>query len=226
MVETTWGRNLKALREDRGLLQDDLAEQLGVTQTTVSGWESRGTTIRKGNLQKLMNFFGVSADAILSNAGGYFAETRGISAPDVLKPIKLVSSSPAVLPLCGRVHAGDAQDPDLLDELIPVPAEIAERHPNAYLLLVEGDCMSRVYPEGSLIAIDPDLTPQNGSIAVVSIDGADYIMRRLYKGASTLVLSPDSYNDEWEDIIIGADDERTVEYHGVVVWYQAPREMW
>lgn len=85
--------------------------------------------------------------------------------------------------------------------------------------------MSKVYPEGCYILIDPDREPQNGSIAVVSIDGEDYVMRRLYRGATTLVLSPESWDDGYEDIVITQDDERTVEFHGTVVWFQSAEEM-
>lgn len=85
--------------------------------------------------------------------------------------------------------------------------------------------MSRVYPEGCLILIDPDRRPQTGSVAVVSIDGADFVMRRLYKGATTLVLSPDSYCDDYEDIVIRADGGHVVEFVGTVVWFQPSEEL-
>ena len=94
-----------------------------------------------------------------------------------------------------------------------------------YFLQVEGDCMDNVYPEGCYILIDPEQRPSNGSIAVVSIDGADYVMRRLYRGANTLILSPDSHNAEYEDMVFAATTEHTVEFHGTVVWFQASKEM-
>lgn len=59
----------------------------------------------------------------------------------------------------------------------------------------------------------------------MSIDGADYVMRRMYRGATTLVLSPESWDEGFEDIVISQSDERTVEFHGVVVWFQAEKEM-
>ena len=59
----------------------------------------------------------------------------------------------------------------------------------------------------------------------MSIDGADYVMRRMFRGASTLVLSPESWNDGYEDIVISDSDERTVEFHGAVVWFQPSTEL-
>ena len=85
--------------------------------------------------------------------------------------------------------------------------------------------MDNVYPEGCYILIDPEQRPSNGSIAVVSIDGADYVMRRLYRGANTLILSPDSHNDEYVDMVFTTTTEHTVEFHGTVVWFQSSKEM-
>ena len=85
--------------------------------------------------------------------------------------------------------------------------------------------MNRVYPEGCLIAVSPNRRPQNGSVAVVTIDGGKTVMRRMYKTQNTLVLSPDSYNPENVDIVITREDEHTVEFRGKVVWFQAREEL-
>ena len=119
-------------------------------------------------------------------------------------------------------HAAELQ---VLDERISLPYEVWERHRDGYFLQVEGQCMSRVYPEGSYILIDPARRPANGSIAVVSIDGADYVMRRLYRGANVLVLSPDSFDDCYTDIVVDDPAAHTVEFVGTVVWFQPSAEL-
>lgn len=136
------------------------------------------------------------------------------------------ASKAAYAPLLGRVHAGDAQDPEVLDgPMVELPESVAESHPRAYFLEVEGNCMDRVYPEGCLILVDPDMEPRNGSIAAVSIDGADYVMRRLLRTPNTMVLSPESFDPGYEDIVITAASGKTVELAGTVVWFQPAREM-
>ncbi|WP_455136384.1 LexA family protein [Thermophilibacter sp.] len=208
--------NIKRLREAANLTQSELASKLDVARSTVTQWENGWSSPRMGMVQKLAGVFGVSTADIVSDD----AERQRIPANAILP-----RPSTAYAPLLGRVHAGDAQEPDVLDERVPVPEDVISRHPRAYFLQVEGQCMSKVYPEGCYILIDPDRDPQNGSIAVVSIDGADYVMRRLYRGATTLVLSPESWEDGFEDIVITQDDERTVEFHGTVVWFQSAEEM-
>ncbi len=207
------GANIRRLREQRGLTQEQLGKMVDVSRSTITQWERGWTTPRMGNVQLLAGALGVSTADIIA---------------DELPPsnaIKPATPKPAYAPLLGRVHAGKAQEPDVLQDAIPVPYEIIHRHPQGYFLQVEGDCMDNVYPEGCYILIDPEQRPSNGSIAVVSIDGADYVMRRLYRGANTLILSPDSHNAEYEDMVFAATTEHTVEFHGTVVWFQASKEM-
>lgn len=207
------GANIRRLREQRGLTQEQLGKMVDVSRSTITQWERGWTTPRMGNVQLLAGALGVSTVDIIA---------------DELPPsnaIKPTTAKPAYAPLLGRVHAGKAQEPDVLQDAVPVPYEIIKRHPQGYFLQVEGDCMDKVYPEGCYILIDPEQRPSNGSIAVVSIDGADYVMRRLYRGANTLILSPDSHNAEHEDMVFAATTEHTVEFHGTVVWFQSSKEM-
>lgn len=207
------GANIRRLRKQRKLTQDQLGDMVGVSRSTITQWERGWTTPRMGNVQLLAGALGVSTADIIA---------------DELPPsnaIKPATAKPAYAPLLGRVHAGKAQEPDVLQDAIPVPYEIIKRHPQGYFLQVEGDCMDNVYPDGCYILIDPEQRPSNGSIAVVSIDGADYVMRRLYRGANTLILSPDSHNAEHDDMVFTAADEHTVEFHGTVVWFQSSKEM-
>ena len=208
-------RNIKKIRTDADMTQEEFGEVAGVSAMAVSQWENGRAVPRMGAVQRIADYFKISNGAVI--------DEEPLHLPNgALMPSQ---SEVAYAPLLGRVHAGDAQEPDVLDELIPLPAEVYDAHPSAYFLQVEGQCMSRVYPEGCHILIDPSQEPRNGSIAVVSIDGSDYVMRRLYRGATTLVLSPDSWEDGFEDIVIRDSDDHTVEFHGTVVWFQSSKEM-
>lgn len=207
-------QNIKRLRKQAGMTQVELAEKLDVARSTITQWETGWSSPRMGMVQKLAGVFGVTSAEML-------AEPTDLPDGAMLPS----DARPAYAPLLGRVHAGDACEPDVIDDRIPIPYEVREAHPRGYFLEVEGGCMSRVYPEGCHIYIDPAQQPRNGSVAVVSIDGADYVMRRLYNTGRTVVLSPDSWDDCYEDIVITGEDERTVEYVGTVVWFQPAEEM-
>ena len=215
--------NIDALLVKFDINQDGLARIANVAPSAVSRWR-KGAMPRMSAIKNICDELGLTEDDILSDVAGLAAKehNRIMGLPE--KAITPGEPRKAYLPLLGRVHAGDAQEPQVLDERISLPYEVWERHRDGYFLQVEGQCMSKIYPEGSYILIDPTQRPTNGSIAVVSIDGADYVMRRLYKGSSVLVLSPDSWEEGYEDIVIAGDDH-TVEFVGSVVWFQASGEL-
>lgn len=215
--------NIDALLVKFDINQDGLARIANVAPSAVSRWR-KGAMPRMSAIKNICDELGLTEDDILSDVAGLAAKehNRIMGLPE--KAITPTEPRKAYLPLLGKVHAGDAQEPQVLDERISLPYEVWERHRDGYFLQVEGQCMSKIYPEGSYILIDPEQRPTNGSIAVVSIDGADYVMRRLYKGSSVLVLSPDSWEEGYEDIVISGSDH-TVEFVGSVVWFQASGEL-
>lgn len=225
MEVSNFGRNVKALRERERITQNELADKLEITQTTVSNWETGGKQPRSKELvERICDMFSVSRQDLYGFNDGLYAKIHGLTEAPA-GAIAPTPSKPAFLPLRGKVHAGDPQDPDMLEGMVELPETVAKNHPNAYFLEVEGDCMNKVYPEGCLILVDPDRMPADGSIAAVSIDGTDYVMRRLHRGASSMMLSPESTNPEHKDIVITQEDGRTVSLVGTVVWYQPVKEL-
>ena len=65
-MEATLGKRIAALRRDKGLKQDDLAQQLGVTPQAVSKWENDQTCPDITLLPQLAQIMGVSVDELLS----------------------------------------------------------------------------------------------------------------------------------------------------------------
>ena len=226
MATSAFSRNLKCLREEAELTQEQLAEVIGVTENSIWNWE-KGSISKPRQpeaIAKLRKYFNVTDEELFGYNDGYYSKKYGLTRHPKGAMAPNQEPRKAYAPLLGRVHAGDAQEPDILNNEIPIPWEIWDGHKNGYFLEVEGTCMNRVYPEGCYVFIDPDRTPQNGSIAVVSIDDMDYIMRRLYVGSSSLMLVAQSFDDGWEDIIIQGD-ARTVKMVGTVVWYQPRKEL-
>lgn len=230
-MENFIGNNINALRIHKGLSQEQMAEAAGVSQTTISAWECGASTPRKSNVYKLIEAIpGIDFDDIMSEENGFSArvfENNVSKKPRGAIPVAAMDMVP--VPLRGRVHAGPFTYPENLEareETAMAPKRLVEEDPDLYACEVEGDCMSKVYPEDNcIIFVSPNKRPHNGSIAVVTLDGCDALVRRMYKTANTLVLSPESWNPEHKDIIITSDSDHTVEFGGKVVWFQASKEM-
>lgn len=205
-------KNIKAFRLQQGLTQAELAAKLGVDRSSVTQWETGVTTPRMKVITKLSTLFNTTPSVLISDSS-------------TLTKLP-ISGSTATLPLrtLGKVHAGVMDDDTICDdEEIQVPDRVVLAYPDAFLLRVEGNCMDRVIPEGSHVVVVPHKEPTNGSIVVIHDDAYEAIMRRYYKGSSALMLSPDSYEEEYQDIIVHDGQEITL--IGVVVWWQASEMM-
>ena len=193
------------------MTQEEFGKIAGVSSMAVSQWENDRSVPRMGAIEAIAEHLKISKGEIIDGA-----QTR----------IKTGVMEMVPVPLLGKVHAGNPTEPDEFDgERVDIPKFLVDADPDTYACKAEGDCMNRVYPEGCIIAVSPNRPPQNGSVAVVTIDGRDAVMRRMYKTPNTLVLSPDSFNPDHKDIVITSDDEHTVEFGGKVVWFQASEEM-
>lgn len=214
--------NIDALLVKFDLKPESLARIAGVSTATVSRWRTGQTdNIRKANLERICEQLELSPDDILSSSAGLAAKEHG-RVPSGAMPVVASSATVPLLTL-GRVHAGSMTDEEEVSYRVEVPASVCENHPRAFALEVEGDCMDRVIPEGSHVLVDPDREPGNGSIAVVETESYSAVMRRWYRGSSTLMLTADSHSEQ-EDMVFGPEDG-PVRVVGTVVWWQAPREM-
>lgn len=211
--------NIDALLVKHDITQETLARVAGVSPSSVTRWRN-GAQIRKEPLKRICDKFNLTEDDLLSDRFGLAAKEHG-SLPI---PLPYTGTS-ATVPLIslGRVHAGSLSDEDQHSERIEVPRNIAKSHPHAIAFVVEGDCMDRVIPDGAHILVDPDLAPSNGSIVIAETEDHSAVMRRWYRGTSTLMLTSDSH-EKYDDIVIEIDDG-PIRVLGVVIWYQAPREM-
>ena len=209
------GKNIKRLRSKYGLTQEELGAIADVSSMAVSQWENDRAVPRMGAVQAIADHFNISKSEIIDDEKDNHklrANVQGMAMGSV--------------PLLGSVHAGKPEDPDTYDgEKVKIPQFLIDSDPDCYALEAEGDCMNKVYPEGCTIAVSPNKEPMNGSVAVVSIDGREAVMRRMYRTPNTLVLSPDSFNPDHDDIVVTSETEHTIEFLGKVVWFQAREEM-
>lgn len=206
-------RNIRAVRTRNNLTQEEFGEIVGVSSMAVSQWETGRAVPRMGAVQKISDYFHISKGSLIDEDSSTLTKLP-------------ISGSTVTLPLrtLGKVHAGVMDDDDACDdEEIQVPERVVLAYPDAFLLRVEGNCMDRVIPEGSHVVVVPHKEPTNGSIVVIHDDAYEAIMRRYYKGSSALMLSPDSYEEGYQDIIVHDGQEITL--IGVVVWWQASEMM-
>jgi len=224
-IHTVFGGNLQALIDsNEAYTQESVAKAIESTVTSVNGWINRGVQPRRNNIERLKEAFNLTDDDLLSEENGL--RTRFNKAKNHFGLPLVASAEPGYLPRGGFAHAGEFSDPDgIEDVLVEVPKSVADNHPEGRVYRVDGDCMNRVYPEGCQLVADPAVEPQNGSAVCMAAESGDVIMRRMYRLAGQLILSPDSFNPEHENMIFDDPDAAPLTYLGTVVWFQAAEEM-
>lgn len=202
-----FGEKLRSLRIKAGLTQLDIAEKLDVSAAAIGAWENGRAKPRLTKLGQLAELLGTSAADLMGET------------PEHVRPN---GAQYVTLPVLVAGHAGEFTDEFGPDEVADVPISVLERvnDPDAYLMRVRGSCMNRRFADGENALLSPRCEPRNGDAVAAEYNG-EMILRSYYRGASTLVLSPDSYEDGYTDIVFNDPENASVSFRGVVKWHQA-----
>mgnify|MGYP000167037474 FL=1 len=104
------------------------------------------------------------------------------------------------------------------------PQSLYELHSESFWLTVSGNSMNRLFPDGSLVLIDPTEEVRNGDVGVVFVNGDDATLKRVYFEDGSIRLHPESYDHEYTDRVIDGSDPDAPEVRivGKAVSYAAP----
>lgn len=215
-------KNIYAIRNHYGYTQETFAKLVGVSQVTVSKWETSGHRISEENIKAIMDVLPVTYDSIVGDANGFASMLEDFSEPlpgasRVIKP----TYSYAVMPVVGDIAAGDPCEAiELIDQELTVPEAFVHTHPDARFLRVRGESMNKLFQADSYVLYDPELEIRDGDIAVVYVNGDDATVKRVYFAGDTVVLHPESTMDEYLDRAINTKDPASppVTFAGRVIW--------
>lgn len=213
------GNNINAIRIDRGLSQEKIAEMTGISQTTISAWECGDSTPRKASVLKLLKAIpGITFDDVMSEHNGY--------ATKVLAQSKPRKSDWVEVPFFGSIAAGEPIEMIDREDTYLIPASIAARHPNAGVLVTRGNSWNKEIPDGYYIVVDFDIkNPSNDREPfAVCIDGETATVKSIQKLENGIRLLPNSYDETIRPIVFdyAKDGESVVTTLGKVVWAFAP----
>lgn len=73
------GENIRRLRQERGLCQEELGRRIGASKQSVSNWENGNITPSIDLLLRLADFFGVSTDYLLGRNNQRTLDATGLT---------------------------------------------------------------------------------------------------------------------------------------------------
>lgn len=157
---------VRELRESKGIQQKELAIDLGVTQPTVSDWESGRKVPSAKNTAKLADYFAVSVDYLLGRADKKEAPTTkemGIRIP-------VLGSVPAGIPI-------EAIE-DILD-WEEIPAAMCRGGKEYFGLQIKGNSMWPDYLPGDVVIVRRTPDWESGDDCVVYINGYEATLKKV-----------------------------------------------
>lgn len=194
---------LKELRKYNKFTQCEIAKKLKISQQTYSNYESESTEAPHEILKQLAQIFDVSVDYLLGN------DNNKNSTP---------TPKPNRIPVLGKIPAGIPINmiEDILD-YEEIDAEKLTGGKEYFALKVQGDSMYPKFQDGDVLIVKKQDDCENGTFAVVAVNGDDATFKKVIKKADSIILQP--LNDKYEPIIYNNEQiqKLPVRILGVVV---------
>lgn len=190
----TLGTRFKALRKSRKLTQQQVADAIGVSKTSVIYWEKDENLPKHDSLMALSKILGVNSDYLLHGKG---ADTE----PNVTAPFPIAGR---LVPVISWVQAGSWTTV----ESVPAGTQFEEWLPpnpkcgkNGYGLTVVGESMLPDFRPGDKIYVNPDFQTNDlktGDLVIVSCEGdLEATFKKLIVESGNMYLQP--LNPDWPE---------------------------
>ena len=183
-----FGANLKKLREDAHLSQEQLADVIGVSKSTIGMYE-QGKRMPNTNtiLKDIATYFGVSIDYLV----GFMPEDKDINENDYdhpnLRPIKRRR-----IPMLGKIACGE---PIMCEEEYETFADAGADIDADFCVTAQGDSMinARIL-DGDIVFIRKQEMVENGEIAAIIVNDTEVTLKRFfyYPELNQVVLQPEN----------------------------------
>lgn len=151
------GENIKTLRKQRGLTQEELGQKMGVNRSMIGSYEEGRAIPKLQVLQAMAHYFGTTIDSMLCQAAGesqLLADTAGKTLR-VLTTLTDRNDNELITVVPAKASAGyltGYADPDYIGQLpaFSLPLPELSQHRTFRAFQIQGDSMEPI-PQGSYI---------------------------------------------------------------------------
>lgn len=180
----TLGKRLEAIRENRGITRQHLAELVGKTESAVWRWEREDRAISADTLEKV-------AEALNVPITLFFCGTIVDGRDNKLSTYELdILQIPVVRDLSAYIEKGE------VDIVMPLPTTLfKDITPRSFVYVVGVSSKPDVVPDHAHVIVNPDRDPVTGSLVLASVHGA-VALRYATKKKDGLYLDGEPASDE------------------------------
>lgn len=188
---------IKNRRKELGLTLLDIANACGVSEATVSRWESGDiVNMKRSRIAQLAKVLNVSPSLLIHDDYDVLINYNSTTKPQV--------------PVLGVVPCGEPIEAieDIIEWIEVVPSQ-ATGH---FGLIAKGDSMAPYILDGDILIVKHSPVVDSGQIAIVKVNGDDATCKRLIINDAGITLMP--YNPTFQPMIFSPQD---VEYKPVII---------
>lgn len=187
-MENNFASNLKHLRIQAGMTQDELAKKLDKDYSTIGKWELGQRSPIMVDVLKIAELFQVSLETLIGGSV-IFDNAEVIN----------IENNTVQIPVLGVIKAGiaiEAQENIL--EYIDIPKEWLKGGKQFYGLKISGDSMAPKYNENDIVIFEhiDDYTLANNKDCSVMVNGYDATFKNVTISENGITLVPLNLNNQ------------------------------
>lgn len=206
----TTGEIIKALRQRKGLSQEELGKLVGVKRAAINKYETGlVVNLRRDMIQKLAIALNTTPTVIMG-----FEDEEGniLNLPSNLEKLQPMNK----VPLVGQIACGT---PILAEENITDFVDLPAHIRADYALTCKGDSMIGAgIQDGDVVYIRQQPEVENGQIAAVIVgDNNEATLKRFYRIGDTVTLNPE--NPTIAPMVFVGDEMNNIRIVGRAVAY-------
>lgn len=188
----SFGTNLKKIRQDNNLTQEELAKKINTSRSNIANYENDKNMPSIDILEKLSEILSCSIDYLLGKSD--------IKNPDLKDKLFLI-------PIVGKVAAGKPIFAnENIEGYLPIdPLMYNLTSPNGFFFLqIQGESMNKLIKNGSFALIKKQDYAENGDVIVAIVNGDDEATVKRYKQLNEqfIMLEPVSEDSSFQPITI------------------------
>ncbi|MEK4889699.1 LexA family transcriptional regulator [Bacillus sp. FSL M7-0996] len=238
--------NIKKYLKENDMTQSELASQIGIARSTLSDYMNYRAKPSSGVLEKMAAVFGVTKadidttyknkkaaiiDGVLQlvseegtkiDAGKITTSHIAAAQLGLLQTEKMDKHFVNKIPVIGKIAAGTPIEAvqDIVDRIVP-PYE-TNNTDELFGLVVNGESMNKVVPNGHYAVLKKQPDVENGEIAAVIVNGHYATLKKVYKFTDLMVLEPCSHDASFKDQQYSRDSCEDIKIIGKFLYSVSP----
>lgn len=185
--------NIKKIREEKHISQQELGSLLNISGKTISSWEIGRTEPNMGYIQSMCDIFNISIDELIY--GSNDKKSYGLKYKEI----------PLYSPICCG-NGGFAEDNII--EYIPVPGDGLNVNKEYFAQYAKGNSMADRIEDGDLLVFEKTSIPEVNKIGCFCIDENEAMCKQYKVSNGVPILVP--LNREYEPIVVDSTNFRCI----------------